>query len=195
MKKILIASNNLKKIKEIKFFLKSLNIKIYSQKDFKIPSIKETGLSFYENAFIKAQYLSQITGYPTIADDSGLVIKSLNGKPGILSSRYSGKDANDKKNISKILLKLKNIKNRTAKFVCVLVFILKKNIKPMTFKGICNGIITLSSKGNNGFGYDPIFYVSKINKTFAEMTKKEKNFFSHRSQAFSLFLRSLKHYV
>ncbi|MDF2607685.1 MAG: XTP/dITP diphosphatase [Bacillales bacterium] len=182
---ILIATKNIGKINEFKSMFEILGHNIKSLFDFPdIPDIEETGTTFEENAIIKARELSKITGKIVISDDSGLEVDALNGEPGVYSARYAGNFKNDEDNISLVLEKLIDVptEKRTARFVCVIAVAFPSgNIE--TFKGICEGIITTEKKGSEGFGYDPIMYIPKLDRTMAELTKEEKNQISHRGNA------------
>ena len=182
MLEILIATNNLGKVKEIKDILDSPEIKILTMKDFPhLPKIEEDGKTYQENAFKKARKISEYTGKICLADDSGLEIDYLKGKPGIYSSRWGN---SDEERINKVLKLLENIpKNkRNAKFVCVAVLVFP-NGKIYMVKEECKGSITFKPKGEHGFGYDPIFLVPEYEKTFAELGDKIKNRISHRGKA------------
>ncbi len=182
MLEILIATNNLGKVKEIKDILNSPEIKILTMKNFPhIPKIEEDGKTYQENAFKKASKVSEYTGKICLADDSGLEIDYLKGKPGIYSSRWGNSDED---RINKILKLLKDVKKnkRNAKFVCVVVLVFPDG-KIYMVKEECKGSITFNPKGEHGFGYDPIFLVSEYNKTFAELGDKIKNQISHRGKA------------
>ena len=182
MIEILIATNNLGKVKEIKDILDSPEIKILNMKDFPpLPKIEEDGKTYQENAFKKARKVSEYTGKICLADDSGLEIDYLKGKPGIYSSRWGN---SDEERISKVLKLLENvpINKRNAKFVCVVVLVFP-NGKIYMVKEECKGSIIFSPKGEHGFGYDPIFLVPEYNKTFAELGDKIKNQISHRGKA------------
>ena len=182
MIEILIATNNLGKVKEIKDILDSPEIKILTMKDFPpIPKIEEDGKTYQENAFKKARKISEYTGKICLADDSGLEIDYLKGKPGIYSSRWGN---SDEERINKVLKLLENvpINKRNAKFVCVVVLVFP-NGKIYMVKEECKGIITFNPKGEHGFGYDPIFLVPEYDKTFAELGDKIKNQISHRGKA------------
>ncbi len=182
MLELLIASKNSGKIKEIKDILKNTNIKILSLNDFyDLPEIKEDGQSFQENALKKAEFISKLTGKICLADDSGLAIEYLGGKPGILSARW-GKS--DKERIQKVLNLLKGVpkKRRKAKFICALALFFPEG-KSYIIEGECMGIIATSPRGSNGFGYDPIFIVPEYNRTFAELGEEIKNKISHRAKA------------
>jgi len=182
MLEILIATNNLGKVKEIKDILDGRQIKILTMKDFPhLPKIEEDGKTYKENAFKKARKILEFTGKICLADDSGLEIDYLKGKPGIYSSRWGN---SDEERINKVLRLLKNVPmdKRNAKFVCVVVLVFPDG-KTHMVKEECKGIIEFQPKGKSGFGYDPIFLVSEYNKTFAELGDKIKNRISHRGKA------------
>lgn len=182
MLEILIATNNLGKVKEIKDILDSPKIKILTMKDFPpFPKIEEDGKTYQENAFKKARKISEYTGKICLADDSGLEIDYLKGKPGIFSSRWGN---SDEERIDKVLKLLENIpiNKRKAKFICVVVLVFP-NGKIYMVKEECKGIITSNPKGENGFGYDPIFLVPEYDRTFAELGENIKNQISHRGKA------------
>jgi len=184
MKKILIASKNKGKINEIKYCLKGLDIELFSLLDKPdIHEIAETGKTFEENAWLKAEQVYKLTGVPVIADDSGLEVDFLNGEPGVFSARYAGENATDDDNCTKLLTKLSNVEfeYRKANFRCAIVYYdgINKNI----FKGICNGHIITQLRGENGFGYDPLFVPDGYSLTFAELDPETKNKISHRGKA------------
>lgn len=180
MKNIVIATNNQGKIKEFKKILSNYNV--LSLKDINYTKeIIEDGSSFEENAIIKAREISLATNQIAIADDSGLEVFALNGMPGIYSARYAGNHS-DRENNELLIKNMQGIEDRTAQFVCV-ICIYYPNGRYYISKGICNGEITNEPKGNNGFGYDPYFFVSEYNKTMAELSIEEKNSISHRSKA------------
>lgn len=182
MVEILLATNNLGKVKEIKDILNSTEIKILFMKDFPhLPKIEEDGKNYQENAFKKASKISEYTGKICLADDSGLEIDYLKGKPGIYSSRWGN---SDEERINKVLKLLKNVsKNkRNAKFVCAAALVFPDG-KTYVVKEECKGSIEFYPKGEHGFGYDPIFLVTEYNKTFAELGDKIKNQISHRGKA------------
>ncbi len=184
-KSIVIATGNKGKFAEFQSILKSHFDKIYSLSDFdKIPSIEETGSTFRENAFIKANAVSELLGVDTIADDSGLSVDALDGAPGIFSARYSGRDANDENNNNKLLSALNGIENRQARFICSIAYY-KTSGEIHFFDGECNGIILDEKRGNKGFGYDPVFYLPEYKKTMAEINPDIKNKISHRAKALS----------
>ncbi|MFC7393722.1 XTP/dITP diphosphatase [Scopulibacillus cellulosilyticus] len=185
MKELLIASNNEGKIKEFRKLFQAFNIHVSSLRDLENPiDIPETGTTFHENAQLKSEGISTRFGKMVIADDSGLVIDALNGRPGIISARFAGSEKNDSKNIDKVLDELKNVPmlKRTARFVCVLA-ISAPGVQTQFVEGVCEGIITEERIGDQGFGYDPIFYLPGLGKTMAELTSEEKNKISHRAIA------------
>jgi XTP/dITP diphosphohydrolase len=182
MLEIIIATKNLSKVKEIKDILDNSNIKILTKKDFpQLPKIDEDGETFQENALKKACKISEYTGKVCLADDSGLEIDYLEGKPGIYSSRWGN---NDEERINKVLNLLENVpeNKRNAKFVCVLVLAFPDGRKYMV-KEECPGKISFIPRGKYGFGYDPIFLIPEYNQTFAELGDKIKNQISHRGKA------------
>ena len=180
---IVLATSNINKIKEFKSILKDFPVEIRSVSDFgPIPSPVEDGNTFDDNAYKKAFHTARILGLPAIADDSGLVVNALNGEPGVFSARYAGVNANDNDNTNKLLDKLRNIKDRRAYFQCVLSIAVPSG-PALTYEGRCDGIIIDEKRGDQGFGYDPVFYFEKYGKTFAELTLKEKNTVSHRGKA------------
>lgn len=184
-RKIIIASNNKHKINEIKSILGDFNYDIVSLKEAGIEcEAEENGDTFEENALIKAKAVMEISGEAALADDSGLEVDALNGAPGVHSARFAGEHGNDKKNNSKLLELLKDIpdEKRTARFVSAIVLIAPDG-NCITAKGHVEGKIGYREKGSGGFGYDPLFIVPGLNKTFAELTADEKNAISHRARA------------
>lgn len=192
MKKIVLASSNKGKIKEFKEIFANINIEIVPQTDFHVSDIDETGLSFIENAILKARNCSKHTGLPAIADDSGLEVFSLNGEPGIYSARYSGEHGNDKANIDKLLTKMNSKTSRAARFVCALAHVKHaKDPTPTISLGFLNGEIADTPKGEYGFGYDPIFKIPEFKKTLAEISPEDKNKISHRAIALNNIIKNL----
>jgi XTP/dITP diphosphohydrolase len=185
---LLVATTNSGKLREIKAFLKHLPLHIIALNDLHDPPvIAEDGQSFEENAFKKARTLAEWSGYRTLADDSGLEVDALNGKPGILSARFSGVEGDDAANNSKLLEELREVpeEKRTARFVCVLAlcFPRSRGGKQCTVRGSCEGFIGFAAKGKNGFGYDPLFLYPPLGKTFGEIDQKTKITVSHRGKA------------
>ena len=191
-KKILIASKNVDKVNEIKSIF---NLDLLSLKDLKnVTEIEETGNSFTENALIKAKYYYKLFLMPVIADDSGLVVPALNGEPGIFSARYAGKNASYEDNNMKLLAAMKNLKKdkRKAFFICHAVYYDQDVL--IETQGKITGIILEKPQGLNGFGYDPLFFLPKTGKTFAELSSTEKNKMSHRYHAFNGLKEKLQNY-
>ena len=187
MEKIVFATANEGKVKEIKEILKDFPIEVVSMKDMGITAdIEENGSTFEENSLIKARTLVKLTGLPALADDSGLEVDYLNGEPGIYSARYLGRDTDyDYKN-NYIIDKLSDAKDkeRSARFVCVISLVLPDG-REFVERGVVEGLIGYEQKGENGFGYDPIFYLPEYGKTSAELSPDEKNKISHRGKALS----------
>jgi XTP/dITP diphosphohydrolase len=184
--KIVLATGNQGKLREFKTLLSQYDIEVCPQSDFDITPPEETGLSFVENAILKARYAAKITGLPALADDSGIAVDALQGQPGIYSARFAGENASDQDNIDLLLQKLKNVpeNERTAQFHCVLVYMAHaEDPTPLICHGRWQGRITESQSGNDGFGYDPVFWVPERALTAAELSKSEKNGMSHRGQA------------
>jgi XTP/dITP diphosphohydrolase len=186
MKKLIIASNNHNKISEIKDILKDFPFEILSLKEAGIDiDIEENGTTFMENALIKASTIFNITNdCYVLADDSGLMVEALKGAPGIYSARFAGEHGDVKKNNKKLLDKLKYVSNdnRKAKFVCAMVLFMDKD-RIIKVEGEVHGYIAENESGENGFGYDPLFFLPAYNKTFAEMDSYTKNLISHRANA------------
>ncbi|MFB4165408.1 XTP/dITP diphosphatase [Alteribacillus sp. JSM 102045] len=182
MQNIIVASKNQGKVKEFKHILGD-DISVQSLLDITFEDIAETGSTFEENAALKAEAVLEQLGNPAIADDSGLEIDALNGRPGIYSARYAGPDKNDEDNINKVLEELKGVpeENRTARFVCVIAVAVPE--KTYLYRGTCEGRIAFFKSGHEGFGYDPIFYLPEKNSTMAELSPEEKNKISHRYDA------------
>lgn len=184
--RIVLATNNKYKIREIKNIWVDLPVEILTLKDFPgFPKVEETGRNFEENAIIKATAICGFTNLPSVADDSGLEVDALDQAPGVLSSRFAGEHCSFQDNNRKLLQLMQEIplEKRRAKFVCVVA--LAKNLdRIVTVRGEVKGIITSEEKGVNGFGYDPVFYLPHLNRTFAQLTLEEKNKISHRAQAF-----------
>lgn len=180
---IVIATRNKGKLREFRSILADGYDEILSLADFdEVPEIKETGLSFRENAFIKAKTTSDFLGMDAIGDDSGLVVDALGGAPGIYSARYAGEGSSDNENNEKLLSEIKEKKNRNAKFVCCIALVLADGTQEF-FEGECHGQIIQEKKGRSGFGYDPVFYVPQYGKTMAELGPDIKNRISHRAVA------------
>jgi len=192
-KKIVLASGNAGKITEIQAILK--DHPVVPQSQFNVEEAEETGSTFVENAIIKARNAAQHCHSAAIADDSGLVVDALNGAPGVISARYAGVGASDEDNLLKLLADLENIptEQRSARFVCVIVLMRHANDPlPLIAQGTWEGTILKQSIGENGFGYDPVFWVPTHQKASAELTPEEKNAMSHRGQALSKLTQLIK---
>lgn len=175
--------------------LSSHDVQIISQSEFKVPEIEETGLTFVENAILKARNAARYSGLPAIADDSGIEIQALDGKPGIYSARYAGTGASDEDNLVKLVDEVKKLpeEKRQARFVCLMVYL--RNAEdpiPIIAEGIWNGIAMTEPRGENGFGYDPMFYVPTHQCTSAELPPDIKNAISHRALALKELIKQLK---
>ena len=191
MKKIILATGNQGKVRELNAMLKS-HYSIVSQKDLQVEEVPETGSSFIENALIKARNASFQTKLPALADDSGLEVEALGGDPGIYSARYAGEKATDEDNISKLILNMEQHKNRSARFCCAMVFVENaEDTKPIIIEKYWNGEILREAIGNNGFGYDSIFYLPDLQCSSAQLEPEKKNLLSHRGQALNELLRHL----
>lgn len=183
---IVLASNNIGKLREIQQLLEKLSIQVIPQSEFNVPDIQENALTFVENAILKARCAAKYSGLSAIADDSGLEVDALNGTPGIYSARFAGKNATDQENRAKLLYELKDIpeENRTARFQCVIVYLRHfKDPTPIIAQGTWQGRILFHEQGKNGFGYDPLFFVPTHNCSAAELPMDIKNQISHRGRA------------
>ena len=195
MQKVVLATGNPGKVRELASLLADFGLDIVAQTELGVDSAEETGLTFIENAILKARHAAHITGLPAIADDSGLAVDALGGAPGIYSARYAGVDASDQQNLDKLLLTLKDVpdEQRRASFHCVLVYLRHADDPtPIVCHGSWQGVLTHEAAGSGGFGYDPIFFVPELGKTTAELTREEKNAQSHRGQALRLLLDALR---
>ena len=180
--KIVLATHNKDKCKELQNSLSELNVQLLSLFDFpEIGEIIEDGITLKENALIKAREVNKITGLPALADDTGLEVDFLGGKPGVYTARYAGENCTYMDNVKKLLYDMKESNNRNAEFKTVIAFV-DKNVELIAF-GSVKGLITKKIKGIGGFGYDPVFYIEEQGKTFAEMKIEEKNKISHRALA------------
>lgn len=195
MQRIVLASNNAGKVREINQILTNLDIEIVPQAEFNIPDADETGLTFVENAIIKARQAAQLSGLPAIGDDSGIEVDALHGAPGIYSARFAGNDASDTENLNKLLEELHDVpeQQRTARFQCLMVYMRHaEDPTPIICQGTWQGLILTAPQGANGFGYDPVFYVPEYNCSSAELEPEVKNRLSHRGQALRELLNALQ---
>ncbi|NQZ93823.1 MAG: XTP/dITP diphosphatase [Moritella sp.] len=194
MSKVVLATGNPGKVREMSALLAEFGLEVLPQSNFNIVEADETGTTFIENAIIKAKHAAALTGLPAIADDSGLAVDALQGVPGIYSARYAGVDASDRDNLLKLLDALKGVPTaqRTARFHCVLVYMTHaEDPTPLVCHGSWDGIITEQPSGEDGFGYDPIFFVESEGCTSAQLTKQRKSELSHRGQALTKLLAAM----
>ncbi|MCJ8349648.1 XTP/dITP diphosphatase [Moritella sp.] len=194
MSKVVLATGNPGKVREMSALLAEFGLEVLPQSNFNIVEADETGTTFIENAIIKAKHTAALTGLPAIADDSGLAVDALQGVPGIYSARYAGVDASDRDNLLKLLDALKGVPTaqRTARFHCVLVYMTHaEDPTPLVCHGSWDGVITEQPSGEDGFGYDPIFFVESEGCTSAELTKQRKSELSHRGQALTKLLAAM----
>lgn len=194
MSKVVLATGNPGKVREMSALLAEFGLEVLPQSNFNIVEADETGTTFIENAIIKAKHAAALTGLPAIADDSGLAVDALQGVPGIYSARYAGVDASDRDNLLKLLDALKGVPTaqRTARFHCVLVYMTHaEDPTPLVCHGSWDGVITEQPSGEDGFGYDPIFFVESEGCTSAQLTKQRKSELSHRGQALTKLLAAM----
>jgi XTP/dITP diphosphohydrolase len=196
VKDIVLASSNPGKVREINQLLAGLDLNVRPQSDFGVPDAEETGLTFVENALLKARNAAQHTGLPAIADDSGIEVDALNGAPGIYSARFAGEGTSDRDNLEKLLAELGDVppEQRSARFQCLMVFLHHaRDPTPLICQGTWEGSILLEPRGEHGFGYDPVFYVPTHDCASAELPPEVKNTLSHRGQALRQLVAALAH--
>ncbi len=198
--KIVLASSNAGKVREINKLFSGCGIEVVPQSEFNVPDVPETGTTFVENAIIKARHAAERTGLPAIADDSGIEVDALNARPGVYSARYAGEGASDTDNNNKMLEELSNTPEaeRTARYQCLIVFMRDHTDPvPIITQGSWEGRILDAPRGEGGFGYDPIFYVPTHDCSGGELELEEKNKISHRAQALNAMLEEFKkhHYI
>ncbi|MFP1753154.1 XTP/dITP diphosphatase [Lonsdalea quercina] len=195
MQKVVLATGNAGKVRELADLLADFGLDIVAQTELGVDSAEETGLTFIENAILKARHAARATGLPAIADDSGLAVDALAGAPGIYSARYAGEDADDRQNLNKLLEAMQDVPDdqRTARFHCVLVFLMHADDPtPLVCHGSWQGTLAREPAGSGGFGYDPIFFVPDAGVTAAELTRSEKLSRSHRGKALRQLLDALR---
>jgi len=194
-RKVVLASNNAGKLRELRALLSGIWLKCESQAEHNVPEVEETGLTFIENAIIKARNACRCTDLPAIADDSGLEVDFLRGQPGIHSARYAGEAATDQENLEKLLRELKGVdeEGRTARFQCTMVYLrFESDPSPLISLGTWEGKIATNARGEHGFGYDPVFLVEGLNRTSAELEPGLKNRLSHRGKALQRLVKALR---
>lgn len=195
---LVMATNNAGKAREIAAVLEAFNIKVVPQSQFAVPEVEETGLTFVENALIKARHAARYSRHPVIADDSGIAVDALGGRPGIYSARYAGVGAGDTANNEKLLQELAEVPEaqRGARFICVMVLMQHaEDPTPLICQGVWEGRILRVPQGDNGFGYDPLFLVPQENCSSAQLPPERKNQLSHRGQALRAMVAEIKKYV
>ena len=195
MEKVVLATGNKKKVEELNALLADLNYAVVPQSEFNVESVPETGTTFVENAIIKARHAARITGLPAIADDSGIEVDALLGRPGVYSARYAGEDASDQDNLEKLLEEMNGVPPvlRTARYWCVLVYMRHADDPtPIICQANWEGSLATEPSGENGFGYDPIFNVPDLDCTAAELEPATKNRLSHRGKALAQLAKALQ---
>ncbi len=193
MHKLVIASNNPGKLRELQLTLASLSIEILTQAQLGIDEAEEPHCTFIENALAKARHVSRISGLPAMADDSGLCVAALGGAPGVQSARYAGEPKSDSRNNEKLLQAMEGVADRRAHYYCVLVLVRHADDpQPLIAEGEWHGEIAQQMLGEGGFGYDPLFWLPQLNKMSAELSRDEKAQISHRAQALHILLQRLQ---
>ena len=193
MQKLVLASNNAGKVREIQALLAPLNFQVIPQGELGIPSAEEPYCTFVENALTKARHASAVSGLPALADDSGICAHALDGEPGVLSARYAGEQGDDAANNQKLIAALKEQSDRNAHYVCALVMVRSANDpEPLIVQSRWYGKIIDEAKGSHGFGYDPYFFLPELQMTAAEMDPAQKNLISHRGQALRELITQLQ---
>ena len=195
MHRIILATGNLNKVREISASLEGSSIEIMPQSMFNVPDADETGTTFVENAIIKARNCAAHTGEAAMADDSGIGVDALGGAPGVHSARYSGEHANDEKNTALLLRNMEDVPDgkRTARYWCVTVYMRSaSDPTPIICQASWEGIIIREKRGTNGFGYDPVFLIPELGKTAAEVSLEVKNSMSHRAKAIKMMTERLR---
>jgi XTP/dITP diphosphohydrolase len=193
MKKLVIASNNAGKLREIERILAPLGLEALPQSVFNIPEAEEPHCTFIENCLAKARHASEHSGLPALADDSGICVDALNGAPGVYSARFAGEPKSDERNNQKLVAALTHEQNRKAHYYCVIVLVRHPHDpQPIIAEGVWEGEIILEPRGTGGFGYDPYFLIPELGKTGAELPMDEKNLISHRGKALAALSERLK---
>ena len=192
---LVLASDNKKKIAELQSILSDMDVDLITKTEAGVlEEIEETGTTFEVNAIIKAEHVAKACGLPAVSDDSGLMVDSLGGEPGVYSKRYAGEDATDEERVEYLLSKMKSVEDRRAKFVSAVSFCLPDG-RSFTVMGECCGVITDKPRGEGGFGYDPIFLPDGFTETFSELSAEKKNSISHRGKALVKFKKELRSFL
>ena len=193
MRKLVLASNNQGKLKEFNELLSTVGFSVHAQGEFDVPEAEEPFHTFVENALTKARHASRLTGLPALADDSGVCVNALGGAPGVYSARYAGEPKSDARNNQKLIADLAAHADKSAYYYCVLVFVRHADDpQPVIADGRWNGEMIAEPRGENGFGYDPYFYIPSLGKCVAELAPEQKNSLSHRGQALRALVEKLK---
>ncbi|MDJ0916303.1 MAG: RdgB/HAM1 family non-canonical purine NTP pyrophosphatase [Woeseiaceae bacterium] len=190
--KIVAATSNPGKIREFNRLLTEFGIEVVPQSAFDVPDADETGTTFEANSLIKARHAAELTGMPAIADDSGIAVDALDGRPGVYSARYAGPGATDEANVDKLLDEMQGVSDRAAAFHCVVTFVADPQAEPIAAEGIWHGHILEERRGSGGFGYDPVFLDPESGVASAELSQDEKNARSHRGKALRELARRLR---
>lgn len=191
---VVMASGNAGKLREIKRLLAGLDVTVVPQGELGVVDVEETGTTFIENSLLKARHAASVTGLPAIADDSGLAVDALDGRPGVYSARYSGPEADPEKNIDRLLAELDGVppEQRNAAFHCVACFVMDATAEPLIAEAQWQGQILLARQGEHGFGYDPVFYDPELGRSAAQLSAAEKDSRSHRGKALQQLVHQLR---
>ncbi len=196
LNKLVVASENKGKLREVNALLSPMAIEVLPQSSFNVSEVNEPFCTFVENALVKARHASQHTGLPALADDSGICVNVLNGNPGVQSARYAGKPRSDARNNQKLIETLKDETDKSAYYYCVVVLVRHpEDPQPIIADGVWHGEIILQPNGEEGFGYDPYFFLPELGKTAAELSAETKNTISHRGKALAKLVQSMKQII
>ena len=195
LNKVVLATHNPGKLREFRALISETDLECKSQSEYQVPEVPETGETFVENALIKARNACHYSGLPSIADDSGLVVDCLQGAPGVNSARFAGENATEPDNLKKLLQAVRDFssKERTARFQCAMIYLRSESDpSPLISLGTWEGQITMNAKGQHGFGYDPVFLITDLKRTSAQLEPQEKNRLSHRGQALRQLIKQIR---
>jgi len=193
MKKLVLASNNAGKLREFAALLATVDFEVLPQAQFNVPEAEEPHFTFVENAIAKARHAARLTGLPALADDSGICVDALGGAPGVFSARFAGEPKSDQRNNEKLIADLAGQPNRRAHYYCILVFVRHADDpQPIIAEGEWHGEIVDTPRGENGFGYDPYFWLGEFGCTAAELAADKKNAISHRGKALAVLIGKLR---